>query len=162
MPRRPAPDGRPASRTFLNEEFREARKGGKLDLKSESGETAVTAAEFLKRMKDVQRAGTGKDRGYASKKLGERTMVRMGGLWVDSRFTAACKITKVKYGSEAYFKLFETHKKLRDVFKLGTRLLIVTAKGKAVLIDEKGDETLDEAALKALFVDAPPKKNEAK
>ena len=133
-------------------------QGGKLDLKSESGETAVKAAELLKRMKEVQRAGTGKDRGYASKKVGERTMVRMGGLWVDSRFTAECRITKVKYGSEAYFKLFEGHKKLHDVFKLGTRLLIVTAKGKAVLIDEKGDETLDEAALKGLFVDAPEKK----
>ena len=89
-------------------------------------------------------------------------MVRMGSLWVDSRFTSECKITKVKYGSEAYFKLFETHKELRDVFKLGTRLLIVTAKGKALLIDEKGAETLDETALKALFVDTPQKKKEAK
>ena len=127
-------------------------------LRAESGEAAVQAAEVLARLKQqVQVAKpAGGWAGYSaaviSKRIGTRTMIRTGDLWVDSRFTAKCETVKVKYGSAAYFALYDSHKELRELFKLGTRLVIVTASGKALIIDADGAEKLDASTVKSLFV----------
>jgi len=127
-------------------------------LKAESGEAAVQAAELLSRLKQqvqvAKPAGpwAGYSTGLVSKKIGTRTMIRAGDLWVDSRFTADCETVKVKYGSAAYFALFDSHKELRELFKLGPRLVIVTARGKALIIDADGAEKLRSRVRRSLFV----------
>ena len=133
------------------------------DLKIESGKAAVRVSEMLAELKQLERAADGDAFGdglgwMGSRKVGPRSMRRLGDLWVDDRFTAKHAVVKIKYAGEAYFKLFETREDLRAVLKLGPRLVIVTARGKALVIDEAGEEKLDDKMLKALFVDAPPPK----
>jgi Ca-activated chloride channel homolog len=89
-----------------------------------------------------------------------RQFVNFRGVWVDERFLGTEKITKVKWGSEAYFRLLRDKPELKDVFSLGQLLVVVTARGQAVAVDmEQGVEKFTDAEVKAIFTDAPePKK----
>src|SRR5262249_39566087 len=95
------------------------------------------------------------------RQVGSLSFFRYGGVWVDERFCADAEVTKIKFGSEAYFALLDAKPELADAFKLGNAMIIVTATGKAVVIGSEGEEKLDAAKLAALFV-AAEKKPEAK
>ena len=57
--------------------------------------------------------------------------------------------------SEAYFAIVNGHVELKDAFALGTRLIVVAADGKAVVIsDNEGVEKMTEAEVKELFTAA--------
>jgi Ca-activated chloride channel family protein len=132
------------------------------DLGRESGKDAVRAAEVLAELKASDRIAGAPPADYAyrgrvARKIGERTMVKVGAVWVDARFTGDCELVKVQYGSDAYFALFEQHKALRKLFTLGDRLVIVTARGKALVIGEEGLVDPDEKMFRQLFTDARDK-----
>ena len=71
------------------------------------------------------------------------------------------EITKIKFGSEAYFAILDAKPELAEAFKLGNAMIILTATGKAVVIGTEGEEKLDAAKLAALFT-AAEKKPEVK
>ena len=106
----------------------------------------------------MREATTGKDmQGAAAvqEKAGHR-FLNYRGIWVDERFQGTEKLTKIKWGSEAYFRLAREKTDLRDIFTLGQRLVVLTAKGQAVAVDaDEGEEKLTDEAFKALFIDAP-------
>jgi Ca-activated chloride channel family protein len=128
-------------------------------LKADSGKDAVAVAGYLRKLKEAE-GGHGVGAGDYRQASG-MTFFRYGQFWVDERFAAEFELTKIKFGSEAYFKLLETKPEWTDAFKLGNALIIMTADGKAVVIGSEGEEKLDSAKLAALFT-AAPKKAETK
>jgi Ca-activated chloride channel family protein len=81
-----------------------------------------------------------------------RSMLEVGGVWVDEGFTAKTEAIVVKSMSEGYFRLLEKQPELKKVFALGTHLVWITPSGKALVIDAShGKDTLTDAEIKALF-----------
>ena len=80
-------------------------------------------------------------------------------VWVDERFGGTEQITKINWGSEAYFSLLRARPELKDILSLGEQVVVVTAKGKAVAVDSNdGSEKLTDDEVKALSVDVAEKK----
>jgi Ca-activated chloride channel homolog len=125
---------------------------------TESGKEAVDIATAVRRMRE---ATTDKDiRGVRTvQEKGGRRYMSLGGVWVDERFQGTEKLTKIKWGSEAYFRLARDKADLRDAFALGQRIVVVTARGQAIAVDaDEGEEKLSDDAFKALFTEAPAEK----
>lgn len=81
-----------------------------------------------------------------------RTCCDLGGVWIDQDCKPGTKQLVVKAQSEAYFKLLAKHPELKDVFRLGNRLLWVTPSGTALVIDPAhGSEKLTDSEIDALF-----------
>ena len=112
------------------------------------GKAAVDTAGYLRRLKQAQQVG---GRVTTSKKVGKVRYFLYRGIWVDERFMATDRITPVKFGSVAYFKLLEKHRELLKVLKIGSSLVTVTAKGEALVISETGRETLTDTQIDDLF-----------
>lgn len=123
------------------------------DLQRETGETAVNIAGDIARMKN---ADTTRAAGpSAVKQAAGRAFYSLNGFWIDEKFAAPIKMTFVTWGSEAYFAIVSAHVELKDVFALGTRLIVVTADGRALVIsDNDGDEKIGEKELAELFAPA--------
>jgi hypothetical protein len=61
----------------------------------------------------------------------------------------------VRWGSEAYFGVLRARPELGGPLSLGVRVVVATAAGKALVVDDDaGAETLDAAAIQDLFQDA--------
>ncbi len=58
---------------------------------------------------------------------------------------------KVKALSAAYFRMLERHAELKEVFALGNRVVWMTPRGAALVIDADGSETLSDAEIDKLF-----------
>lgn len=94
----------------------------------------------------------------ASRNVQNRNVVEVGGVWIDDGFDPKLETVSVKAQSEAYFKILDRHPEVKDVFALGNYLIWVTPSGKALVIDQNhGVETLENAAIDALFVAAAKK-----
>ena len=87
----------------------------------------------------------------ASARIDSRSLLLRDGVWVDQAFRPGMTVVQVKYLSPAYFSLLAHEPRLKKVFSLGRRLLLVLPSGKAVQIDEDGWERLDPEQLRALF-----------
>jgi Ca-activated chloride channel family protein len=121
-----------------------------LRFKSRDGKAGVDVAGRLRQLKEAEQAG---DRRLAEfrKAAGTRFFL-YNGMWVDEKFEADAELTAVKFGSEAYFKLIEKAPQLIEAFKLGTKVVIVTAPGNVVAICGTGNETFTDAQVDAVFV----------
>ena len=114
------------------------------------GESAVHAARFLRRLKDARNAEDD-PRIVPFKKAAGTRFFAFRGMWVDERFTAGSKVTVVQFGSAAYFKLIEKHPELVKALKVGTSIVVVTAKGKALAVTPSGQKTLSNEQIRDLF-----------
>jgi Ca-activated chloride channel homolog len=129
--------------------------------KENTGKAGVDIAEQVKSLREASNA---KDLqgALAVQVKGKQRFLNFRGVWVDERFQGTEKLLKIKWGSEAYFRLAREKPELREAFTLGQRLIVVTAKGQAVAVDaDEGAETMTDDVFKALFVDAatePPAK----
>jgi Ca-activated chloride channel homolog len=95
----------------------------------------------------------------ASRFVQNRNVVEVGGVWIDDAFNAKLETVTIKAQSEAYFKILEMHPEVKDVYALGNYLIWVTPSGKALIVDQNhGLETMDNAAIDALFVAPAAKK----
>jgi Ca-activated chloride channel homolog len=121
--------------------------------KAQAGKTAVDIAQNVLAL----RLSEGKkfsDSAQPVQVRGGRSFANFRGVWVDERFTGAEQITKIKWGSEAYFNLLRTRPELKEILTLGEQVVVVTAKGKAVAVDSNdGSEKLTDDVMKTLFVD---------
>ncbi|HYV35972.1 MAG TPA: hypothetical protein VE988_09735, partial [Gemmataceae bacterium] len=91
-------------------------------------------------------------------RVANRSLVDIGGVWIDDGFDAKTKTITIKAQSDAYFRLLEKQPSLSAVFRLGNHLVYVTPSGDALVIDSShGEETLADAEIDRLFV-APKKK----
>jgi Ca-activated chloride channel family protein len=123
-------------------------------LQAATGEDAVRNAGYLKDLQVAEQAArTDADIRVAS----GLTFVRLQRVWIDERFSDDMVRTQLKFGSEGYFRLIESHPELLEAFKLGNSLVLVTAPGKALVVGPDGEEDLTDAALAALFTAAEKK-----
>lgn len=91
----------------------------------------------------------------AQRWLGDRNALDVGGVWIDENYEASMKAVTVKSMSKAYFRILERHPEMRKVFSLGNHLVWVAPNRQALIVDvHSGVETLDDAAIDALFVPA--------
>ena len=88
----------------------------------------------------------------ATKAAAGRTCVEVNGAWVDSGYEANMPALKVKAMSAAYFRILARHPEMKDVLRLGNRLVWVTPSGTALVIDADGKETLGDDEIDKLFV----------
>jgi Ca-activated chloride channel family protein len=89
----------------------------------------------------------------AQRKVAGRNCMEVGGVWIDEGFSDKTKYVAVKAQSEAYFRILERHKKVKEVFQLGNYLVWLTPSGTALVIDTReGKEKLSDAEIDKLFV----------
>ena len=95
----------------------------------------------------------------ATRWLGTRNALEVGGIWIDEAYKADMKSVTVKAQSAAYFRLLERRPELQKVFAIGNHLVWVSPSRTALIVDcENGSEELTDAAIDALFVAAEPTK----
>jgi Ca-activated chloride channel family protein len=89
----------------------------------------------------------------AQRNVAGRNCMEVGGVWIDEGFTDKTKFVAVKAQSDAYFRILERHKKVKEVFQLGNYLVWVTPSGTALVIDtSEGKEKLTDEEIDKLFV----------
>ena len=135
----------------------EGVSGSEEELKtSQTGAKAVEIAQQVQQLRQAEQAG--RTRSQVQQKGGQQ-MVQYRGVWIDQRFQGTESIVKIRWGSEAFFRLAREHADLREMFSLGQRVVVQTARGQAVVVDpEDGLTELSDEAAKALFTEAaaPP------
>jgi Ca-activated chloride channel family protein len=95
----------------------------------------------------------------ATRWLGNRNALEVGGIWIDEAYRADMKSLTVKAQSAAYFRMLERRPELRKVFAIGNHLVWVSPSRTALIVDcETGSEELSDAAIDGLFVVAEPTK----
>jgi len=123
--------------------------------KADTGKDAVDIAEEVSRLKRADNLSVGARGRQAVEERAGRRLAKYRGVWVDEAFKGAESLVKVKWGSEAYFALVRAHPELKEIFSLGQRLVLVTAEGKALVVDtEGGAEEMSDEAMKGLFTAA--------
>ncbi|MBW2704657.1 MAG: hypothetical protein JRF33_27895, partial [Deltaproteobacteria bacterium] len=117
---------------------------------AQSGAEAVSFADALKDMKQAEGSRDDADDAMGMRYVAGRPF-RFGhdGTWVDLKFKHGMKILKVKYMSEAWFALSRKSGLLKQVFGLGSRLIVVVGKNKALEIGTDGKEKLSATELSA-------------
>jgi hypothetical protein len=132
-------------------------RAGADELRSEEvGKKAIDIAQNIQRLRDAKTYSKDMKGRAAIQQKGGRSFAHYRGVWVDERFQGSEKLVKVKWGSEAYFRLLREHPELKEIFSLGERIVLTTARGQAVAVDaDEGVEKLSDDEMKALFTDAP-------
>jgi Ca-activated chloride channel homolog len=94
----------------------------------------------------------------ATKHIADRTVLEIGGVWIDGAYNSKMPTQTVKALSKAYFRILERHPSMRNVFRLGNHLVWVTPSNTALIIDlNDGREEMSDADIDRLF-EAPPAK----
>jgi Ca-activated chloride channel family protein len=88
----------------------------------------------------------------ASRNVGGRNCLEVGGVWIDDKYAAKMPEVVVKAQSDAYFRVLERHPEVKDVYRLGNYVVWVTPSGTALVIDAGGGkEKLTDAEIDTLF-----------
>ncbi|MCX5672543.1 MAG: VWA domain-containing protein, partial [Planctomycetota bacterium] len=128
--------------------------------RADSGKTAVEIAQQIQRLRGAENAGKGTKGVTTVQQRGGRAFANYRGVWVDQKFEGSERLTKIKWGSEAFFRLVREKPPLREILSLGQRVVVVTARGQAIALDvDEGAEQLTDAQMKELFTDAPATKH---
>jgi Ca-activated chloride channel family protein len=125
-------------------------------LKLESGTDAMLLSKQLDALKRSASEGDEGSRIVQStaRTVAGRTMLPYRGFWVDADWTDALERVSVKYASDAYFALLDAEPKLKDLFKLGTQLIIVLPSQIALVIEDDGQDTLHAKEVQRLLAPA--------
>jgi Ca-activated chloride channel family protein len=128
------------------EEEEEAEQSPALD--THSGKLGVDLSVRLSEMRNQTQLGRAKVRQAAG-----RTCVNLRGVWVDDGFDPKLTIVKVKALSAAYFRMLERQPQMREVFRLGNRVVWVTPSQTVLVIDPSdGRDSMSDDEIDALFV----------
>lgn len=113
-----------------------------------SGKAAVQLSSKLARMKSATRTDGS---GVGSVRMaGRRVFYQVGDTWVDSKFSRTGTVIRVRYASDAYFKLLDIRPDLKPCLLLGEKVIIVLRSGLSLRVGDTGEETLSEADLARL------------
>ncbi|MBM4016872.1 MAG: VWA domain-containing protein [Planctomycetes bacterium] len=122
---------------------------------AETGKTAIDIAQQIQRLRQSEQVAK------AARKVqnrGGKTFVEYRGVWVDQAFEGTERLTRIKWGSEAFFRLAREKTELVGALGLGQRVVVITARGVGVAVDpDEGAEKLSDEELQGLFTDAPAK-----
>jgi Ca-activated chloride channel family protein len=121
-----------------------AESAGSLDSDKSKGKDGADMSEVLDEMKNADQAqSTG-----MTKMVSGRLFVYKSGRWVDSTFKKDMAVLKIKFGSDAYFKLLELKPSLKKALALGTDVVVVVGKNKAVAVASTCDDNPGEKKIK--------------
>lgn len=99
-----------------------------------------------------QLKGESRQQQTATKRVGNRQLMDIGGVWIDEGFTDKMPTLVVKALSDGYFKLLERQPQVKDVLQLGNHLVWVTPSGTALIIDANdGKDQLTDEEIDKLF-----------
>lgn len=88
-----------------------------------------------------------------NRQVNGRTLVDVGGIWVDQELKAETKEIVIKAQSDAYFRILEKQPLMKDVFRQGNHLVWITPSGVALVVDPlHGKEQISEEEITALFL----------
>jgi Ca-activated chloride channel family protein len=113
----------------------------------QAGKLGVELSEQTSSLRQQQRVTQS-----AVRRVQDRNLLEVGGVWIDEGFDAKMKVVSVKAMSAAYFRILERHPSVRQVFQLGNHLVWVTPSNTALVIDTgDGVEQLTDADIDRLF-----------
>ena len=124
-----------------------------LRLSAKDGAGAVAASEALDQLKSREVAESKAEQKLltgSAKAYGTKFEIR-NGTWTDTAWKQDNEVVKIKYLSDAYFKLLERDPELKEALALGEQVLVVLKSGKAILVGEDGKDNLSNAELDGLF-----------
>lgn len=84
-------------------------------------------------------------------RAGGKTFVWTRGAWIDAEYKGTEKVLKVKYLSEAWFAVVRLHPGFREALSVGDRVIVVTSKGKAIVVSEDGADKLADSEIGKYF-----------
>lgn len=88
----------------------------------------------------------------AIKQISGRSMIEVGGVWIDEGFQKSMPTMIIKAQSDAYFRLLEKQPQLRKPFGLGNYLIWVTPGNTALVIDtQEGKNTISDKEIEQMF-----------
>jgi len=118
------------------------------------GKGAVQLSRSLRMWKEAQTAGeAGISRAATTiQKVGQKTFVQIGTVYVDTEFNEGAKTLKLKWGSDAFFAILRAMPELKDYLALGENVIVVVNR-KALIVGEEGAEKLTEDEAREFFVD---------
>lgn len=88
-----------------------------------------------------------------NKQVAGRTLIDIGGVWVDQDYLPGTKDIVIKAQSDAYFRILEKQPLMKDVFRQGNYLVWVTPSGIALVVDpDNGKERLTDDEIAVLFL----------
>jgi Ca-activated chloride channel family protein len=116
-------------------------------LRRQAGRQAVNVAEALAELKDARSHGSA-----LSRRVAGTTFSPLRGIWIDAAYKDGAEIVKIQYLSDAYFRVIELVPNAREVFALGERIVWQTPSGKAIVVDAEGEESVDDEAIRVLFM----------
>jgi Ca-activated chloride channel family protein len=116
----------------------------------QTGKLGVDFALHLDNLRNQNQAGEA-----AARQAAGRNCVNVNGVWIDDGCKAGMKAVTVKAQSAAYFRILEIHPEVKEVFRLGNRVVWVTPAKVALVIDAaEGKEKMSDAEIDKLFVAA--------
>ncbi len=107
------------------------------------GKAAVERSKALYHLKQSEQLGSAE---YFVRQLGTKTFTFHNGWWIDDVATTAKKTVRVKYLSDAYFRLLEVNPDLKTYFALGEQVKVLV-NDILLEIGPEGKETLEQAEL---------------
>ena len=88
----------------------------------------------------------------AIKQISGRSMIEVGGVWIDEGFLKTMPTMVIQAQSDAYFRLLEKQPQLRKLFGLGNYLIWVTPGNTALVIDtQEGKNTISDHEIEQMF-----------
>ena len=88
----------------------------------------------------------------AIKQISGRSMIEVGGVWIDEGFLKTMPTMVIQAQSDAYFRLLEKQPQLRKLFGLGNYLIWVTPGNTALVIDtQEGKNTISDQEIEQMF-----------
>ncbi|MFO8006429.1 MAG: VIT and VWA domain-containing protein [Candidatus Brocadiia bacterium] len=111
---------------------------------------AGEAIAFSRKLGDWKGAETVQERAAGVQRVEGKTFVRFGGAFVDSEYRKGMDTLRVKWGSDAYFRLLDALPELRPYLALGEHVVVVI-EGKALLVSDQGQEEMAVGKIRAFF-----------
>ncbi|MFH1436686.1 MAG: VIT domain-containing protein [Pseudomonadota bacterium] len=120
-----------------------AHSAGSLSSDKSKGKDGAMMSEVLEDMKSAEKEQSG-----ITRMISGKLFVYFKGRWVDESYDKDMDVLKIKFGSKAYFKLLELKPELKKIMSLGTDVVLVTAKKKAISIETGCDDDPGEKEIK--------------
>jgi Ca-activated chloride channel homolog len=115
---------------------------------AQTGSAGVDLALQLNALRSEERVAE-----TVTKRAAGRSCREANGAWIDEGYAADMKAVTVKAQGAAYFRILERHPEMKEVFRLGNRVIWVTPSGAALVVDTAdGKETISDDEIDQLFV----------
>jgi Ca-activated chloride channel family protein len=139
----PAPTRRAEEARERYKVYGKAKKGV---MKTDTGKTAVDFADAVKDMKTAE-GNTDDEDAAGIRYISGRAFKYQSGGWIDLKYKTSMQVLKIKYMGKAYFELIQKSPKLKRVFALGERLVVVVGTNRAIAVSPDGQDTVSASEL---------------